>query len=203
MGQWVGKEPAWVKNTHPYAFEINNTIQEKMQLLWELNKRFFTKRKKLVIHQVLRELQAGYNPAIFNTYYVEVIKDPPESLDEGTMKRYRAALQALNKFNPSVAFYELDEAFFKQLQKYCIEQLLLKGSTIRGYFNAYKKVMGWARLDAHMTREQEEGTLENVKIKIGKAKKPTWKSIRSRNGKTMFSRKNTPITAATGTCYCC
>jgi hypothetical protein len=27
--QWVGSGDSWVKNSHPYAFEINNKLQEK------------------------------------------------------------------------------------------------------------------------------------------------------------------------------
>jgi Arm domain-containing DNA-binding protein len=47
--EWDNRPNSWVKNTHPYAFEINQTIKEKLDLLTDLNKRYFQAKKSLTI----------------------------------------------------------------------------------------------------------------------------------------------------------
>lgn len=169
--QWSGKERAWVRESHPFHAEINERIEEKLSRLTELSRRTYKLRRKVSFGSALAELQMGYNTAIFNAYYEEVMKNPPEHLDEGTYGRYYAALGMLNRFNPQIAFHELSEELFKALKKHCQEVEQLASSTTKGYFNAIKKVMDWARLQSHMSKDQVEEALEDVKIKVGKTKK--------------------------------
>ena len=49
LDQWTGKEYAWVKNSHPYAFEINDLIAEKKNILAELIRRYYLAKKSLTI----------------------------------------------------------------------------------------------------------------------------------------------------------
>jgi site-specific recombinase XerD len=169
--EFQDKEKAWVKNTHPYAFEINNTIDEKITLLTDLNKRYYTAKKALTFPLVFKELEKNFNRQIFNKYFEEIIKNPPENLDSDTMGRYGSALAALNKFNPTIAFHELNEQLFKTVKKYLMTDLKLVGSTTVGYFNAYKKVVYWSRLDGHITKAHEETLFEKLHIKKGRPKK--------------------------------
>lgn len=169
--EWTGKPNAWVSNKHPYAFEINQAIKETLQLLENLNKRFYAAKKSLSFPLIFKELQRNNNTNSFNLYYAEIIKDPPEVLDDETMKRYRSALAALNKFNTAITFNDLSDDLFQRVKKYCLETLGLVGSTTNGYFNAYKKVVYWARKDNHITKDHEESIFEEIHIKIGKPKK--------------------------------
>jgi len=41
---------------------------------------------------------------LFNAYFEDFIKDPPETFDPETLKRYRACLKHLNRFNNSRYF---------------------------------------------------------------------------------------------------
>ncbi|UYQ93806.1 site-specific integrase [Chitinophaga horti] len=88
-----------------------------------------------------------------------------------TLQRYQAALGALNKFDPAIAFYDLTAELFGRLKTYLRNSLHLKPSTIRGYFNAYVKVVRWARQDNHLSETTERSLFENVRVKIGKKKK--------------------------------
>jgi len=169
--EWSGKEGAWVKINHPYAFEINNAINNKLAILKELNKRYFAAQKTLTFPLIFKELHKNNNSTLFNTYFDEVIKDPPESLDTETMKRYRACLNHLNKFNPAITFNDLSDDLFQRFKKYCETTANLVGSTINGYFNALKKVVYWSRKENHITRQHEESIFEDIHIKIGKPKK--------------------------------
>ena len=168
--EWAGKPNSWVKNTHPFAFEINNRIKETIDLLDELIKRYFNAKKNLTYPIVFKELQKNNNANLFNTYFDEARKDPPETLDGETMKRYKACLGHLNTFNPAISFHELSDQLFQSFKKH-LETEGLAGSTINGYFNAIKKVVHWARKDNHITKQHEESIFEDIHIKIGKPKK--------------------------------
>jgi len=54
------------------------------------------------MYLVFRELNKDYNLGSFNDFFRHIILDPPESLDDATMKRYDAALKKFQKFNPSI-----------------------------------------------------------------------------------------------------
>jgi integrase len=169
--EWAGKPNGWVKNTHPFAFEINGRIKETMDSLDDLVKRYFTAKKNLTFPLIFKELQKNNNSNLFNAYFDEVNKDPRETLDDETMKRYKACLGHLNRFNGAIAFHELSDELFQRFKKYLEKDGELAGSTINGYFNAIKKVAHWARKENHITRQHEESIFEDIHIKIGKPKK--------------------------------
>jgi site-specific recombinase XerD len=169
--EWDGKDNAWVKNTHPYGYEINQAIKQRIDLLTDLNKRYFQAKKSLTFPLIYKELRQNNNTHSFNQYFALIIKDPPEVLDQETMKRYHAALGNLNRFNSAVTFNDLSEDLFQKFKKYCIQDQELAGSTVNGYFNACKKVINWARKDNHISKAHEESIFEDVHIKVGKPKK--------------------------------
>ncbi|OMP80153.1 phage integrase SAM-like domain-containing protein [[Flexibacter] sp. ATCC 35208] len=171
IDEWTGKAPAWVSNTNPYAFEINNAIEENLTLLKELNKRFFVAKKQVRFADVHKELEKNFNSGLFNDFFEKIYPDPPEMLEEKTKGRYGSALQALNKFNPRIAFHELSHELFEGVKKYLLINLKLNSSTVNGYFNAYRKVVFWARQAHYITKAHEETIFENIKIKKGKSKK--------------------------------
>src|ERR1700722_2253273 len=83
--EWSGKTNSWVKINHPYAFEINEAIKQKLALLSNLNKRYYGAQKSLTWPLIKKELQQGHNTNSFLAYYTEVIKHPPETLDDETL----------------------------------------------------------------------------------------------------------------------
>jgi site-specific recombinase XerD len=169
--EWVGKPNSWVKNTHPFAFEINSRIKETTDILDELVKRYFNAKKSLTFPLIFKELHKNNNSNLFNAYFDEVNKDPRETLDDETMRRYKACLGHLNRFNPAIAFHDLSDELFQQFKKYLEKEGKLVGSTVNGYFNAIKKVAHWARKDHHISKQHEESLFEDIHIKIGKPKK--------------------------------
>jgi hypothetical protein len=169
--EWTGKPGGWVKNTHPFAFEINERIKETMDSLDGLVKRYFATKKSLNFPLIFKELQKNNNSNLFNSYFDEVSKDPRETLDDVTMNRYKSCLRHLNKFNPSISFHDLSDELFQKFKMYLEREGKLAGSTINGYFNAIKKVVHWARKENHITRQHEESIFEDIHIKIGKPKK--------------------------------
>ena len=47
--QWAGKEDAWEKNTHPFAFEINRKMKEKKDIVLDLIRRYYNYNKTLTL----------------------------------------------------------------------------------------------------------------------------------------------------------
>ncbi len=127
--EWSGKPPVWVKNTHPFAQEINLANKEHIDILDNLTARYFKSKKSLTFPLVLKELQQNNNTHSFLDYFREIIKDPPELLDDETMKRYRAALLHLEKCKPVITFNDLSEDLFQEFKKYCVKEAKLKMST--------------------------------------------------------------------------
>ena len=169
--EWSGKPNSWVKNTHPFAFEINGAIKEISDVLDGLVRRYYVAKKSLTFPIIYRELLKNNNTNLFNAYFEDFIKDPPETFDPETLKRYRACLKHLNRFNSAITFNDLSSDLFLRFKKYCEMDASLVASTINGYFNAIKKVVYWSRKDNHITKAHQESIFEDVHIKVGKSKK--------------------------------
>jgi len=169
--EWTGKPNNWIKNTHPFAFEINGAIKEITDILDGLVRRYYVAKKSLNFAIIYRELLKNNNTNIFNAYFDDFIKDPPETFDPETLKRYRACLKHLNRFNAFITYNDLSSELFLRFKKYCETDASLVASTINGYFNAIKKVVFWARKDNHITKAHQESIFEDVHIKVGKSKK--------------------------------
>ena len=45
--QWLGEDDNWVRDDHPFFFEINNKIRERKQLVFNLIKRFYMAGKTI------------------------------------------------------------------------------------------------------------------------------------------------------------
>src|SRR5664279_2916729 len=55
--EWSGKDGAWVKPLHPFAFEINNKVTEKKMIVHELIKRYYNLNKPLTFAIIFRQLK--------------------------------------------------------------------------------------------------------------------------------------------------
>src|SRR5687768_7277776 len=86
--QWNGKDDSWVKNTHPYAFEINAKIKEKKDIVSELIKRHYMLNKTLTFEVIDRQLKKKGDHQSFLAYMKNYILDPPEKLEPNTIKKY-------------------------------------------------------------------------------------------------------------------
>ncbi len=98
ISQWLGHDGHWVKNIHPFAFEINNKITEKKMLLHELIKRHYNLNKPLTFPIIFRLLKQKGDSNSFLDYMKLYIADPPEKLQENTIKKYQTCLLHLCKF---------------------------------------------------------------------------------------------------------
>ena len=162
--QWLGNDDHWVKNTHPFAFEINNKITEKKMIVHELIKRYYNLNKPLNFLIIFRQLKRKGNSNSFLDYMKLYIIDPPEKLQDNTIKKYQTCLIHLTKFRPAIYFNDIDKSFFQEFYKFLQVNLKLGGPTIKKYFDALKKVIKAARRENYIEASQLEFLFEDVKI---------------------------------------
>jgi integrase len=156
LGHWAGKDPVWIKNPHPFAFEINNRIAELKAKITELTKRFYNQGKPINFYAIERQLLRKGDGAIVNDYFRNYIKQPPETvnLDPVTWEKYSACLWHLDNFIPKLRFSDIDETMIARFKNFLVDQKgrkgKLEGSTIKSYFNKLKIVLEHAAKKEHL-----------------------------------------------------
>src|SRR5260221_1099420 len=101
---WTGSDDHWVKNSHPFAFEINNKIIEKKNIINELIKRNYNFNKTITFENIFLHLQKKGNRNSFYEYMDAYILNPPQKLEENTLKKFRTTLKHLKKFRKELFF---------------------------------------------------------------------------------------------------
>jgi Site-specific recombinase XerD len=162
--QWSGKEDAWVKPNHPFAFEINNKITEKKGLVHELIKRHYNQNKSLSFPIIFRQLKRKGDSNSFIDYMKAYISNPPEKLEENTLKKYNTCLLHLIKFRSPIYFNDIDQNFVQDFYTNLQVKLKLGGPTIKKYFDAFKKIIKAARRENYIDASQMEFLYEDLKI---------------------------------------
>ena len=120
LKQWSGETDQWVHHNHPYAFEINNKINEKKTVVMNLIKRCYNLNKPVTFYLIDRELNRKGDRAILNDYINDYITRPPENvvLTEVTWEKYNAFLKHLNDFQSKIPFSEVDDVFIARFRNY-------------------------------------------------------------------------------------
>jgi integrase len=177
LNQWTGKPEGWVKNTHPFAFEINNKIIEKKSLVNDLIKRYYNQNKPITFYAIDRELNRKGDRSILNDYIRNYIDHPPENvnLDEITWEKYEAFLTHLNAFQAKIPFSEVDGTLVARFKNYLSGLKGRKGkmdpATVKSYFDKFKVVLTHAaKKDNLLDRRDLETYFEEVKISVPKKK---------------------------------
>lgn len=175
--QWQGKENHWVKNNHPFFFEINCKIAETINKLNELIRRYYNMNKPVTFYSIEKELMLRGERNNFNDYFSNYIRHPPEtvSLDEVTWEKYRACLFHLNNFQEKITFSQIDETLIARFKNYLSN---LKGrngkmgpATIKSYWDKLKVVLTHAaRKDHFLDPNEVERYFDEIKVSVPKKK---------------------------------
>ena len=175
--QWQGKENHWVKNNHPFFFEINCKIAETVNKLNELIRRYYNMNKPVTFFSIEKELMLRGERNNFNDYFKNYIRHPPEtvSLDKVTWEKYRACLFHLNNFQEKITFSQIDESLIARFKNYLSN---LKGrngkmgpATIKSYWDKLKVVLTHAaRKDHFLDPIEVERYFDEIKVSVPKKK---------------------------------
>lgn len=194
--EWSGADDHWVRDSHPFAFEINNKIIEKKNLIHDLIKRSYNFNKRLSFETIFQHLQKKGDRNSFFEYMEGYIKKPPEKLEENTLKKYRTTLTHLKKFRKQIYFPDIDNLLMRDFYRYMQTELNLQGAACKKYMEAFKKVIRQARKDDYIDPAQMEFLFDEVKIRVPKAKRTflditeikQWKSVQLPEGKEYLAR---------------
>lgn len=168
---WIDQKDKWVKSTHTYAFEINNEIRDKLEIIRDLIKKCVTFKKPVTLEAILNRLKRKGDINSFYEFMEEYIKRPPEKLEENTLKKYRTALTHLKAFRKVLYFSDIENSVIRDFHKFMQNELNLEGAACKKYMEAVKKVIKQARKDNYLDPAQMEFLFDDVKIKVPKAKR--------------------------------
>src|SRR5882724_8915246 len=155
LNQWSGEADAWVKNNHPFFFEINNKIRERKNVILDLIGRYYNSTNALTFAIIFKELKKSINTDSFNEYFEYYINHPSGNLQLDTLKKYKACLDHLNRFNKKIRFVDLSPELVRDFYDYCRSNEHLAGSTIDSYFDSFRKIVRLARRSHYISKEHE------------------------------------------------
>lgn len=194
--EWANHEDFWVKNTHPFAFEINSKIQEKKAIIQELIKRGYNFKKTVTFESIFSHLRQKGDRNSFYVFMQNYIKNPPEKLEPNTIKKYSTALTHLKGFRKELFFCDIDNGLIRDFSRFMQVDLKLGGAAARKYMEAFKKVIRHARRENYIDPSQMEFLFDGVKIRVPKAKRTfldiqevkKWKAVKFSAEKEYLTR---------------
>ncbi|MEI9943955.1 MAG: site-specific integrase [Chitinophagaceae bacterium] len=194
--EWSGTDGNWIKSNHPFAFEINNKIIEKKNIVHELIKRSYNFNKSLDFETIFRHLKKKGDANSFYDYMKEFIKNPPEKLEENTIKKYNTCLSHLQSFRKRLHFSDIDSHLIQDFYRFMQKDLNLQGSSCRKYMESLKRVIRQARKDHYLDPSQMEFLFDDVKIRVAKSNRTflepseikAWKNIAFPEAKEFLER---------------
>lgn len=68
LDQWSRVEDNWVKENHPFAFEINSKIREKKTIFHEQLKRSYNANKNVTFETLIKQLERKGDRGFFGLY---------------------------------------------------------------------------------------------------------------------------------------
>lgn len=169
--QWSGKEGHWIKNSHPFAFEINNKIAEKQSAVYELIKRYYGAGKTPDFESILSHLNRKGDRSSFIDYMQAYINNPPEKLELNTIKKYQTCLLHLKSFKNRILFSDIDNSLIKDFSLFLHKNLNLTGSTVKKYLESLKKIVRNARRENYIPEGKMEFMFDDIRIKVAKPKR--------------------------------
>ena len=169
--EWSGLDDNWVKGSHPYAFEINNKILEKKRIVQDLIKKSYNFNKRLTFETIFEHLKRKGDINSFYAFMQRYIDNPPEKLEDNTIKKYKTTLIHLKKFRKELFFADIDNIFLTDFLKFMRTTLSLEGAAAKKYLQTLKKVIRQARKENYLEPSQMEFLFDGLKVKVPKAKR--------------------------------
>jgi len=176
LKDWIDANPdsnddCWVKKSHPFAFEINNKIIEKKNIVNNLVKRSYNFNKNVSFQMIFQHLKRKGDNNSFFDFMQAFIDKPPEKLEENTLKKYRTTLTHLKSFRKQLFFTDIDNVLVRDFHKHMQTTLNIQGGACKKYMESFKKVIRQARKENYLDPAQMEFLFDDVKIKVPKPKR--------------------------------
>ena len=167
--EWSGKDDAWVKDTHTFAYQINNIIAEKKTLVFDFIKRHLNFGKFVTVDAIMKHMNNKGEMNNFYDFMDRYIKRPPEKLEIATIKKYATTLSHLKKFKRELFFGEIDNGLLRDFSRFMQVDLDLGGAATKKYLEAFKKVIRHARRENYISPVQMEFLFDGLNVRVQKA----------------------------------
>lgn len=148
---WTGKENRWIKDNHPFAFELNCIIRKKIEHLHKYEYRQKLFGNGITLDGISEYFHKKADPLVFNTYVDEYMKNI-KGKSVNTLKKYRTFVKYLNEFNDRLAFSHLNEALFQSFAGF-LEKKGMMGVTVYKYFDPFKVIVKQAVKDGYLEKD--------------------------------------------------
>jgi site-specific recombinase XerD len=159
----------YIKNSHPFAFEINQKIIELKNKANEVIKRHYLQNKSITFNTLLQQLNRNSAKLTFNEFAAEYIKNPKEKFELATITKYNTFLKHLNDFNKQIHFNDLTPELVVNFRTHLEVKLNLAGSTMKSYFDKFKKIVNQAEREGYLDYQQTRFLFTDAKIKVNEA----------------------------------
>lgn len=161
----------YVKNSNPNAFIINKTIIDFKQKVSEIVYKLISSKKQLTHSNIYEFLNTKSEFLTFNDFVKNYIKHPKEKLELATLTKYKTFSSHLDAFKSSISFEELTSELVINFKKFLEVDKGFLGSTIKSYFDKFKKIVTQAEREGYLDYSQTRFLFTDAKIKINKAKR--------------------------------
>jgi lipoate-protein ligase A len=131
-------------------------------LVLDLVKRSYNFNKSLNFETIFLHLKRKSDKNSFFDYMKTYIQDPPEKLEENTVKKYSTCLSHLKSFKKQLHFSDIDNSLIREFHKHMSNGLNLEGAACKKYMEALKKVIRQARKETYLDPSQMEFLFDDV-----------------------------------------
>jgi len=161
----------YIKNTHPNAFSMNKRIIDFKQKVWESIYKLTNSNKQITHSNILEYLNNKTEFITFNDFVKNYIKHPKERFELATLTKYKTFSSHLDVLNRSISFGELEPELVVNFKKFLEVDKGFLGSTIKSYFDKFKKIVTQAEREGYLDYSQTRFLFTDAKIKINKVKR--------------------------------
>lgn len=148
---WSGKPDKWVKESHPNSFEINKLIQDQVAAINSHIYRLKAFGHSIHLSSIDDFMRMTGNKQLFNDYIENYLRTEKFN-NLNTIKKYKTFQKHLNSFNKEILFRDLCEDLFLRFVEF-LKGKGHTGTTVKKYFDAFKKITRKAVKEGHMDRD--------------------------------------------------
>lgn len=150
---WLGKQDRWVKDTHPYASDINEFIKKKFDLITKYVYRQKRFDNPVTLEGIVEFFNKKSDPQKFNEYVGYFMTNCLGIRALNTVKKYKTFTSYLNEFNANISFAQLDEALFQKFAAWLRDEKKMLGVTVIKYFDPFKVIVRSAVKDGYLEKD--------------------------------------------------
>lgn len=169
--EWNSKNNGtyFVKSSNPFSHEINLKVIEFLNKANEVIGRYYRQNKTITFEDIKLAVIGKHKEMTFNVFAEEYIKNPKEKFELATITKYKSFLKHLNNFNSKIYFNDITPLLVSDFKAYLEVEQNLVGSTMKSYFDKFKKIINQAEKESYLDYHQTRFLFDDARIKVNKS----------------------------------